>query len=76
MKIESPDIDRAALMGLLREAFGLSIERLAFRPVGEDSYGYRAETDQGHYFVKLHPPSHAAGLESSLEAVSELRAKS
>lgn len=54
MKSESSSIDKQSLFRLLKLEYGLEIVAFNFVPIGEESYGYIAQTLAGmQYFIKL-----------------------
>jgi hypothetical protein len=74
--LEPAEVDRAALLRLLADAYGLAVRGLTFLPVGGDSHNYRAEDERGQRWfvnVKRVPPfPRARGGRGDLDAAYRL----
>lgn len=52
--ISAPNIDEAKLKTTLEILYGINISQLIFIPRGESSWGYKVETKDNNYFLKLY----------------------
>lgn len=63
---QEPSFNKERLKKHIFKEYGISIKKLSFFPVGEVSYSYIVEVEDGSkYFVKLYPPSRIVNKNAS-----------